>query len=197
MKDFWNERYDEESYAYGSSPNEFFKQQLDKLNVGSILLPAEGEGRNAVYALSKGWEVLAFDFSESAMVKAKKLAATYNLNLDYQIIDALKFNATKKFDVIAFCYAHFPAAIRKKANQHLLKSLKPNGHIIFEAFSKNQLGKPSGGPKNIDMLYNIDEVKDEFLGINFKILEEKEIELNEGLYHIGDASVIDFTGTKI
>jgi len=82
MKDFWNERYDEESYAYGNSPNVFFKQQLDKLKVGSLLLPAEGEGRNAVYALSWGWEVLAFDFSESAMVKAKKLAATYNLNLD-------------------------------------------------------------------------------------------------------------------
>ena len=52
MKDFWNERYDEESYAYGNSPNVFFKQQLDKLKVGSLLLPAEGEGRNAVYALS-------------------------------------------------------------------------------------------------------------------------------------------------
>lgn len=197
MKDFWNERYDEESYAYGNSPNEFFKQQLDKLKVGSVLLPAEGEGRNAVYALSKGWEVLAFDFSESAMVKAKKLATTYNLNLDFQVIDALKFNTTKKFDVVAFCYAHFPSAIRKVANQHLLKSLKPNGHIIFEAFSKNQLEKPSGGPKNIDMLYNIDEIEDEFNGINFEILEEKEIELNEGLYHIGDASVIRFTGTKI
>ncbi|MBM1106604.1 class I SAM-dependent methyltransferase [Aurantibacter crassamenti] len=197
MIDFWNERYDNERYAYGQAPNEFFKQQLEKLNLGSILLPAEGEGRNAVYALSKGWEVLAFDFSESAMIKAKKLAATYHLNLDYQIIDALKFNTAKKFDVIAFCYAHFPSAIRKKANQHLLKSLKPNGHIIFEAFSKNQLGKSSGGPKNIDMLYAIDEIENEFNGINFEILEEKEIELNEGIYHIGDASVIRFTGTKI
>lgn len=197
MKDFWNERYDEESYAYGSSPNEFFKQQLDKLKIGSILLPAEGEGRNALYALSKGWEVLAFDFSESAKIKAKKLATDHGFDLNYQVIDVLEFKSVKKFDVIAFCYAHFPAAIRKKANQHLLKSLKPNGHIIFEAFSKNQLGKPSGGPKNIDMLYNIDEVEDEFIGINFKILEEKEIELNEGIYHIGDASVIRFTGTKI
>ncbi|MEP2239452.1 MAG: class I SAM-dependent methyltransferase [Maribacter sp.] len=196
MKDFWNERYDEESFAYGNAPNEFFKQQLDKLKVGSILLPAEGEGRNAVYALSKGWEVLAFDFSESAKTKAQQLAIKSGFNIEYQIIDALKFKSSKKFDVIAFCYAHFPVAIRKKANQHLLKSLKPNGHIIFEAFSKDQLGKSSGGPKNIDMLYAIDEVENEFKGINFEILEEKEIVLNEGIYHIGDASVIRFTGTK-
>jgi len=197
MKDFWNERYNEVSYSYGDAPNEFLKEQLDKLKVGSILLPAEGEGRNAVYALSKGWGVTAFDFSESAKTKAKKLATNHGFDLNYQVIDVLEFKSVKKFDVIAFCYAHFPAAIRKKANQHLLKSLKPNGHIIFEAFSKNQLGKSSGGPKNTDMLYAIDEVEDEFNEINFEILEEVEIELNEGLYHIGNASVIRFTGTKI
>jgi hypothetical protein len=58
VKDFWNNRYDEEAYAYGLSPNIFFKEQLDLLPRGSILLPAEGEGRNAIYALNVGWEVI-------------------------------------------------------------------------------------------------------------------------------------------
>jgi hypothetical protein len=38
---------------YGTTPNEFFKQQLDLLEPGNILLPADGEGRNAVYAASQ------------------------------------------------------------------------------------------------------------------------------------------------
>lgn len=53
MKDFWNERYSREEFIYGKQPNEFFKEQLDKLKTGSILLPAEGEGRNALMPLPK------------------------------------------------------------------------------------------------------------------------------------------------
>lgn len=58
MKDFWNNRYDEKAYAYGLSPNIFFKEQLGLLPIGSILLPAEGEGRNAIFALNEGSEVI-------------------------------------------------------------------------------------------------------------------------------------------
>ncbi|APQ16083.1 class I SAM-dependent methyltransferase [Maribacter hydrothermalis] len=196
MKDFWNARYKEESYAYGNLPNEFFKQQLDKLKVGSILLPAEGEGRNAVYALSKGWEVMAFDFSKSAKDKAQNLAKKNGFHLEYQVIDVLDFETTKKFDVICFCYTHFPSSIRFKASQHLLKSLSTKGYVIFEGFSKKQLGKTSGGPKDISMLYSIAEIEKEFEGLHFEMLKEQEIELNEGPYHIGNASVIRFFGSK-
>lgn len=197
MKDFWNNRYDEETYAYGASPNLFFKEQLDLLPIGSILLPAEGEGRNAIYALSKGWDVLAFDFSNAARKKAIRLAKNIGLNLDYQVVDVLNFDTDKKFDVLGLSYAHFPTSIRTKAYQSLLQFLKPNGKVIFEAFSKEQLGKPSGGPKFEEMLFSIDEVKNEFKGLEFQILEKKTIQLNEGLYHNGEASVIRFMGTKL
>lgn len=60
---FWDERYKEKEYVYGISPNEFLKKELLKLKVGSILLPCEGEGRNAVFAAKNGWNVFAFDSS--------------------------------------------------------------------------------------------------------------------------------------
>ena len=63
MKDFWNERYGAPEYAYGTEPNVFFKQELDGLKPGRLLLPAEGEGRNGVYAAEKGWSVSAYDWS--------------------------------------------------------------------------------------------------------------------------------------
>ena len=44
----WNERYRKEEFAYGEEPNNYLKEQLSKLPVGTILFPAEGEGRNAV-----------------------------------------------------------------------------------------------------------------------------------------------------
>jgi len=63
-KDTWDQRYADSEYVYGTSPNDFFKQELDKLGPGKILLPAEGEGRNAVYAAEKEWDVWVFDQSE-------------------------------------------------------------------------------------------------------------------------------------
>ena len=53
-----------------------------------------------------------------------------------------------------------------------------------------------GGPKDIESLFSIDEIKADFP--NYTILEllEQEIELNEGLYHNGTGSVIRFVGQK-
>ncbi|WOI21798.1 class I SAM-dependent methyltransferase [Nonlabens ulvanivorans] len=194
--DFWNERYAEKEYVYGTQPNVFFKEQLDQLVAGNVLLPAEGEGRNAVYAALQGWDVVAFDISTSGKVKAMQLSAAQKVVVDYQVTSVLDFKTDIKFDTIGLCYTHFPIEIRKDAFQHLLKFLKPNGTVIFEAFAKAQLGKPSGGPKNFGMLFSIEEIKDEFPELEFKLLEEKTIELSEGNYHKGKAEVIRFIGIK-
>ena len=60
----WNDRYSKDEFAYGEAPNNYLKEQLTKINVGKILFPAEGEGRNAVYAAKIGWTVSAFDIKK-------------------------------------------------------------------------------------------------------------------------------------
>ena len=50
-----------------------------------MLLPGEGEGRNAVFAAKQGWEVSAFDFSEVARVKALANAHREKVMIDYEI----------------------------------------------------------------------------------------------------------------
>ena len=53
-----------------------------------------------------------------------------------------------------------------------------------------------GGPKDIESLFSIDEIKSDFPDYEFDELTEVEIELNEGLFHNGTASVIRFVGRK-
>ena len=195
-EDFWNNRYNKIEYVYGTHPNEFFKEQLNKLKTGSILLPAEGEGRNAVYAASQGWNVTAFDSSEKGKEKALALAEERDVSFDYQLVDVLEFQSKMQFDVICLCYAHFPADIRKQAHQHLMQFLKPDGMVIFEAFAKVQLGNASGGPKNEAMLFSTKEIKDEFPQLKFNFIREETIELSEGNHHSGKAEVIRFVGVK-
>ncbi len=194
--EFWNERYSKNEYIYGTQPNRFFKEQLDKLKPGSILLPAEGEGRNAVYAASKGWSVTAFDISENGKKKAIRLSKENNVSIDYKVAEVFDFKTNKKFDVIGLSYAHFPEDIRRQANQYVLQFLKTGGTVIFEAFAKAQLGNASGGPKNQEMLFSIKEIKEEFSGLQFEILEQQTIQLNEGQQHKGKAEVIRFLAQK-
>ena len=81
MKDFWDSRYKETAFVYGEMPNVFFAEELKKIEPGTIILPCEGEGRNAVFAAQLGWNVKAFDFSESGKQKAETLAQKNKLQL--------------------------------------------------------------------------------------------------------------------
>lgn len=196
MKEFWNERFGRSDYIYGKAPNEFFKEKLRTLQKGKLLLPAEGEGRNAVYAALKGWNVTAFDYSEEGQKKALDLAIEYEVKIDYQVHDTNKFDTSENYDVIALIFAHFAGEERKTLCQKLDSCLIPGGYLIMEVFSKNQLGRESGGPKNLDLLYSKDEIKALFPNIEFMILEESKIILNEGVSHQGEAAVIRAVGMK-
>jgi SAM-dependent methyltransferase len=197
MKDFWNSRYSANNYSYGKEPNVFFKEQIDKLKPGTLLLPAEGEGRNAVYASSKGWKVTAYDFSQEGIKKAESLAREFNTYFDYQLSTHEEFETEEKFDVIALIYTHMPSQTRRKIHKKLGQYLKPNGYIIIEAFTKEQIGNKSGGPQNIDMLYSMEDLKEDFEYLEVIYLEDIEVELDEGEFHHGKANIIRFMGQKI
>lgn len=198
----WDDRYKDNAYAYGIEPNEFLKEQLDQLPPASILFPAEGEGRNAVYAAKNGWQVTAFDISEEGKKKADLLTQQNQVALDYHVgvLEDLNF-APEQFKAIAFIYAHFPAAIKSRYHKTLLDHLQPGGMVIFEAFSKNHIAyqhlNPNVGDyQDMDSLFSLEEVAADFSCCDHLLLEEVEVELNEGLFHIGKGSVIRFVGRK-
>lgn len=197
MKQFWNERYADNTFAYGKEPNQFLKENIHLLPKGNILFVAEGEGRNAVFAAKKGFQVSAFDYSESGKQKALALAQEHNVSVDYLVSDVLELPYEKEsFDALVFVFTHFPAEIRKEAHLKLLKLLKSSGSILFEAFGKEQLNYTSGGPKDINMLFSEEEVKNEFPAISFDSLSTEKIVLDEGPFHQGEGVVVRFIGTK-
>ena len=202
MKDKWDDRYSAKEFAYGEKPNNYLKEQLLKIPAATILFPAEGEGRNAVYAATLGWKVFAFDLSSEGKNKAIQLASKHKVEINYAIgeFQSLHYEASQ-FDAIALIYAHFPADKKSGYHKTLTTYLRPGGIVIFEAFSKAHLAyvtknEKIGGPKNIAELFSIEEIRSDFK--NFAIIElaEQEIELNEGLFHNGKGSVIRFVGRK-
>lgn len=198
MKHFWDERYSSELYIYGEKPNRFFFGELEKLPVGKLLLPGEGEGRNAVWAASKGWEVYALDYSNEARRKALALAKKNNVKLrDYALTDLETVNLPENhYDAIATVFLHLEPELRKDFHKKIIRSLKPGGHLIIEAFRKDQLSFQSGGPKNPDLLYSIEIFNFDFNEMEIIFLTETNETLNEGDHHSGEAALVRLVARK-
>lgn len=195
MTEMWNKRYAQDEYVYGKEPNEFFKEQILKLPSGKILLPAEGEGRNAVFAAQNNWLVYAFDSSIEAKNKAERLAHEKAVKLNYEISSFEEAEYKENtFDLIALIYAH--SSNRQQNHQRLLRFLKPGGTLLLEGFSKAQIDNSTGGPKSIDLLFSKEELAADFKALAELKFTETEIDLNEGEHHQGRASIIRFIGKK-
>jgi hypothetical protein len=198
-KEFWDERYSSGQYIYGIQPNGFFREQIEKISApGKLILPGEGEGRNAVFAASLGWLVDAFDQSHVAKTKAEELAKKNKADINYTIVDLSNFNPpANHYNAAAIIFVHFAHETRRIFHKKIIDSLIPGGIIILELFSKNQHGKSSGGPQDTAMLCSVEEIAKDFEEIETILLEEKIVFLNEGDKHRGEASVVRFAGKKI
>lgn len=197
MENSWDQRYAVEAYIYGTEPNDWFAEKLKIMKCGKLLLPAEGEGRNAVWAAEHGWEVTAFDQSAEAENKARRLAADRNVEINYLMKDLRSFRGEEgSFDAIGLIYVHMPPTFRKDVHTELIKLLRPGGSLILEAFAKAQLPNKSGGPKDIDLLYDPAELKNDFKSMKMLEFYHAKINLDEGPLHHGVAEVIRLFARK-
>ena len=202
MKEKWDDRYSNKEFAYGEEPNSYLKEQITKIPVGKILFPADGEGRNSVFAATLGWSVYAFDLSVEGRKKAIQLADKLHVKINYEVgeFQSMAYEVNQ-FDAIALIYAHFPTDTKSAYHKILSTYLRPGGIVIFEAFSKEHLDyvrrdEKVGGPKEIGMLFSMDEIRSDFRDFEIIELALQEIELHEGLFHNGKGSVIRFVGRK-
>jgi len=198
MIDFWDNRYSQPTFAYGTKPNAFFKENIDTLTPGRLLLPAEGEGRNAVYAAQRGWTVDAFDFSPSAREKAGQLAREAGVFIQYTTSTIQDFTApASEYNLIGLIYVHMLPDERRSFHQRLISFLKPSGYVVLEAFHTEQVSRKSGGPQNPAMLYNRTDLVQDFDELSILRVEETAVDLDEGVFHQGPARVIRLIAQKM
>lgn len=195
MKHKWDDRYASNEYVYGIHPNLFFKDKIENLKPGKILFPAEGEGRNAVFAATLGWEVSAFDYSHQAYKKALQLSTINRVSIDYSVCNIEESDYEKEsFDAIALIYMH--TTNRQVNHRHLLQFLKPGGVVILEAFSKEQIKYKTGGPKEVSKLFSIAELENDFVEMKELSIWQETVVLNEGDLHFGEAAILRLFGKK-
>ncbi len=62
--------------------------------------------------------------------------------------------------------------------------------LLLEGYSKQQLGRGTGGPNNLAMLFSLDELLQDFPGFKVILGQEIQREVIEGTGHTGLAEVV-------
>ena len=179
--DFWNKRYAETKNLFGGSPNpflvshkEYFKQGMTALAIG------DGEAYNGIWLAQQGLQVISVDTSAVAQKKAKANAQKVGVTIKFVCSDILDYLTMKNgFDVIVHFFVHLPPPQRQMLHRKMIRALKANGYILFECFHKTQLQHESGGPKDINMLYDEAEIKKEFSELKIETLEKYSSDVYE------------------
>jgi len=193
---FWNKRYANRDFLYGTEPNSFLAEHCHLLN-GPVLSLSEGEGRNAVLLASRGLDVIGVDISSVALEKAQTLAKSRGVEIKTVVADLATFEPEENhYGSVISISAHLPSTVRNKLYPSIERSLRTNGLILLEAFSENQLTRDTGGPKDADMLMTVEKVQREFPNLEPVLLREVEREVLEGEGHRGMASVVQFIARK-
>jgi len=194
---FWDQRFGQDAYVYGKEPNEYFRSVIDKLPPGRLFVPGAGEGRDAVYAASLGWEVHCLDLSNEGRRKALLLAAEKGVTIHYDV-QAISDAAFPDgyFNMVASVFFHLPTGTRQQFYADAHRWLSPGGIFLMEAFTPAQLANNSGGPKDPDMLIDATTARTDLAQFHILRIAEEEPTLAEGTHHTGKAYVVDVLALK-
>ena len=194
----WDKRFADSKYAYGVTPNDFLNQHTKSLNKGNVLTIAEGEGRNAVFLAKLGFDVTAVDASIEGIKKAQQLADKHQVDLNYIHADLATFDFGKQqWDNIVSIFAPFGRTLRSQIHQKITSSLKPNGIFLIEAYTPEQIKFATGGGPDLDTMPSKKQLIDELSGLEFSLLSECERSVIEGVYHTGQASVVQGIAKRV
>ncbi len=195
LKSFWDSRYKGDEYAYGTEPNDYLVAQMGLIPKGGrVLCLADGEGRNSVFLAAQGFQVTAVELSHEGIEKAKRLAADRGVTVTFIEEDVNSLDIKPgHWDAIVSIFLHLPKNLRQALHSKILLGLTAGGVYIYEAYTLDQLGKGTGGPKEAQVLAEPKAVLEDFPQERVHHFFAGERPIHEGPLHSGAGAVAQVT----
>ena len=199
--DFWDAKYANEAYHFGTAPNAFLAAQAHRLQPGwRALAVADGEGRNGVWLAERGLQVDALEISPRAIEKARALAESRGVAGRYaarraDLADCDLDRGT--YDLVAAIFIQFaPPEMRADLFRRLQAALAPGGLLLLQGYRPEQVELGTGGPPNPDHMYTERLLRDAFAGLDILQLRAHDDTIAEGRGHDGLSALIDLVARK-
>ena len=133
-REVWNEVYTKRQ-GRAFPHNQFLAERIKGRKPGTALDIGIGEGRNALFLATQGWEVTGFDISDVAVKLAQEAAQQRGVKLEAFVEDADHFDyGRQRWDLVVGMYMH--AVITRNAEK-IIESLKPGGLLVVEGFHRD------------------------------------------------------------
>jgi SAM-dependent methyltransferase len=196
---FWDSRYAEETYLFGTEPNAFLAREGWRLQPGwHALAVADGEGRNGVWMAERGVAVTSIDVSPRGTQKARALAEARGVQLDIRTIDVTAFDMGETaFDAVVAIFIQFaPPGTREELFARMTRALKPGGLLYLQGYRPEQVDYGTGGPPYREHLYTMDLLHDQFGHLEWMHSASYDAPVHEGRGHDGMSALIELVARK-
>ncbi len=154
-RQFWNTVYTKETMKFRREASAFVKRAAEGRKPGRALDLGMGQGRNALFLASVGWQVTGVDISDAAIAEAEGTAKKLKLPLQAvkQSLDEFA-PGDAQWDLVLLSYMQFWLAGAKPAQTEKIRNaLAPGGILVIEGFaSEDAPGGPAMGFKTNQLL---------------------------------------------
>jgi SAM-dependent methyltransferase len=172
----WDARYAVTAeLAWGAEPNRWVVAELADTPPGRACDLGAGEGRNALWLASRGWDVTAVDFSGAALAKGRPLAEERSLPVTWVQADVRLFVPEPgAYDAVILAYLHLYDAERRAVVRAAAEGLAPGGVLLTVGHDTTNLDDGVGGPREAAVLFTPDDVAADLAGLPGLVVERAE-----------------------
>ena len=133
--------------TFNTEPSAFLVSVTKALKPGTALDVAMGQGRNAVYLASKGWEVTGFDIAEDGLKLANQNASKASVRITTTKARIEDFDYGKeRWDLICLIYVNVPF-VDPTFIARIKDALKPGGVVLIDQPFRSLTAPEPGWPE--------------------------------------------------
>jgi SAM-dependent methyltransferase len=162
----WDARYAAVENLWAAKPNRFLVAEVGELEPGRALDLACGEGQNAIWLATLGWQVTGVDYSEVAIAKARGRAEREGIDADFVCADLVSYEPeAAAFDLVVVLYLHIPSRERRLVLGRAAAAVAPGGTFLLVGHDTLNMTEGVGGPSDPDIHFTPDEIAAELPGL--------------------------------
>ncbi len=174
----WDERYSTADLVWSEGPNQLVADLVTPLAAGRAVDLASGEGRNAIWLATRGWQVTAVDFSSVGIEKARRRAAEQEVDITWIVADLTSDHVLpeRAFDLALIAYLHLPTSQLHHVLGAAARSLVQGGRLLIVGHDRSNLEKGVGRPQDPTLLYTAGNIASALAELDVNLeLERSEV----------------------
>lgn len=155
-EEFWDERYGGSKSVWSGQPNPQLVAESAGMKPGRALDVGCGEGADSLWLAQKGWQVLAVDFSRTALRKAREHASKQDFpgSITWDHRDLMLWTPPiGSFDLVTAQFMHLPHEDREPLFMRLAASVDVGGSLLIVGHSASDIAAGARRPNGAGLFF--------------------------------------------